>query len=501
MLRTSIRLLTPISLLLLAILACSGPASTNGGHVTPFGSATLTATATFFAPTDLPTLTPTPTKPFTPLPPVSLSDFLVYRVQTGDTIDLIAQRFSVPVDDILKINNLAAGDVLLNDEIIFIPARIDQTGPDFKIIPDSEMVYSLGVAGFDIEAFVEAQGGYLARHREFVREKMRPGAEIVRMVALDHSVSPRLLLALLEVQSGWVTNPAEPADKMNPIFHNPNRRGLFNQLDWLADTLNLGYYRWRDGKLAAIDFPDGAQIRLAPTLNAGTAAVQFALSRLYAESAWAPLVGPEGVSATYTTFFGDAFKRAVEPLLPEQLPQPELRLPFEDGVTWSFISGPHAAWEPGSPWAALDFAPPASEGGCLPSDQWVVAPAAGLVVRSGDGVVVIDLDGDGREQSGWNILLLHVATDDRIPVGVNVEAGDRIGHPSCEGGRSTGTHVHITRKFNGEWIAADGKIPFNLSGWVAQSGPREYKGTLTKDGDTVTACECSADVSGISTSR
>jgi hypothetical protein len=114
---------------------------------------------------------------------------------------------------------------------------------------------------------------------------------------------------------------------------------------------------------------------------------------------------------------------------------------------------------------------------------------------------MIDLDGDGHEQSGWDIMFLHIATDGRIPVGRNVETGDPIGHPSCEGGRATGTHTHMVRKFNGEWIPADGSMPFDLSGWVAHFGPREYKGTLTKGTDTVTACECSAEVAGISVDR
>jgi LasA protease len=495
-----LRFFIPPTLLLLAILACTGPnPAGTGGHVTPFGTLPSTPTATLFVPTDAPTVTPTATRPFTPLPPISPNDRLAYRVQAGDTLDLLAQRFSVPLDEILKLNSLSARDALVVDEIVFIPARFDQTGPGFKIIPDSELVYSPGVAGFDVAAFVNEQGGYLARHREFVRGATRSGAEVVKMAALDHSVSPRLLLALLEYQSGWVTDPAAPDDKTFPIYRNLQRQGLFNQLDWLADTLNLGYYRWRDGSLSAIDFPDGVQIRIAPTPNAGTVSLQYALSRLYTEADWQVAVSQDGLYATYQRLFGDPFEKAVEPIVPNDLPQPELRLPFDD--TWSFISGPHAAWEPGSPWAALDFAPPSSGAGCLPSNQWVLAPAAGLVVRSGDGVVVIDLDGDGREQSGWAILLLHIATTGRILNGTSVEAGDPVGHPSCEGGRSTGTHVHIARKFNGEWIPAEGQIPFDLSGWVAHNGGREYRGTLTKSEDTVTACECSADVSGISTSR
>ena len=55
---------------------------------------------------------------------------------------------------------------------------------------------------------------------------------------------------------------------------------------------------------------------------------------------------------------------------------------------------------------------------------------------------------------------------------------------------ATGTHVHIARKYNGEWIAADGPMPFVLSGWRARAGEEAYKGELTRDGETVTACTC-----------
>lgn len=494
------RLALPGVLVLATILACSGPAEDPGGHVTPYGTLPLTATPTFLYPTDSPTLAPTATRPpLKPLPPISNNDFLAYRVQTGDTLDLIAQRFNVPIADLIQINNLTDGVPVQADEIILIPARYDKTGPAFKIIPDSELVYSLGVAGFDVEKFVQQQGGFLAHYQEYIRGAVRNGGEIVKMVALDNSVSPRILLAMLEYQTGWVTNPAEPADKLDPIYNNPNKQGLFNQLDWLADNLNLGYYRWRENKISVIDFPDGTQFKIAPTLNAGTVSLQYAYSRLYGEADWQKFVSDQGIYATYVKLFGNPFDKAIEPLIPTGMTQPELRLPFDN--TWLFIGGPHAAWEPGSPWAALDFAPPSIGAGCLPSNQWVLAPTAGLVVRSGDGVVIIDLDGDGREQSGWDIMFLHIATDGRIPVGRNVETGDPIGHPSCEGGRATGTHTHIARKFNGEWIPADGNMPFDLSGWVAHSGPREYKGTLTKGNDVVTACECSAEVAGISVDR
>jgi murein DD-endopeptidase MepM/ murein hydrolase activator NlpD len=118
--------------------------------------------------------------------------------------------------------------------------------------------------------------------------------------------------------------------------------------------------------------------------------------------------------------------------------------------------------------------------------------AAGLVLRSDNGMVVVDLDGDGHETTGWVVLYLHIANQGRVEPGTLVERGQRIGHPSCEGGRATGTHVHVARKFNGEWIPAYGPVPFNLSGWVAARGKGEYFGTLTRDGVVVEACTCTA---------
>jgi hypothetical protein len=75
---------------------------------------------------------------------------------------------------------------------------------------------------------------------------------------------------------------------------------------------------------------------------------------------------------------------------------------------------------------------------------------------------------------------------------MHVEAGDLIGHPSCEGGIATGTHVHLARKYNGEWILADGPLPFELSGWIAHAGTRPYQGLLVKDDATVVACPCAS---------
>jgi hypothetical protein len=105
-------------------------------------------------------------------------------------------------------------------------------------------------------------------------------------------------------------------------------------------------------------------------------------------------------------------------------------------------------------------------------------------------LVALDLDGDGDERTGWVLVYLHVGTQGRVPAGLSLKVGDPVGYPSCEGGRVTGTHVHISRKYNGEWIPADGPLAFNMEGWTAHNGRTAYEGTLTKGSLVVTACVC-----------
>jgi LasA protease len=162
------------------------------------------------------------------------------------------------------------------------------------------------------------------------------------------------------------------------------------------------------------------------------------------------------------------------------LTQPPLSLPFGYGETWNFTGGPHGGWDTGSAWAALDFAPPGEGAGCTPSSYWATAVGDGPVIRSENGAVIQDLDGDGLEETGWTILYLHIDNQDRVPTDSYLHSGDRVGHPSCEGGVSNATHLHLARRYNGMWIAADGTVPFNLDGYISSGSGIEYDGYLTR---------------------
>ncbi|RMF41225.1 MAG: hypothetical protein D6755_12835, partial [Anaerolineae bacterium] len=199
----------------------------------------------------------------------------------------------------------------------------------------------------------------------------------------------------------------------------------------------------------------------------------------------------------YRARFGDPWERAAYPLPPD-MQQPDLALPFPSPAEhpWALTGGPHPPWTRYGPWAALDFAPTLrGEGDCAISPDWVLAPAAGRVARSANGALLLDLDFDGDERTGWVLLFMHLADSGRLPVGTDVKPGARLGHPSCEGGPASGAHVHVARKYDGLWIPADGAIPFVLGGWRAHFGDKAYRGTLTNGERTVTASPYGAHTS------
>ncbi len=513
-----------VATLLIASLACAradGPVDygqvTPVGFVTPFGGVGgVLGEAATQLPNDplavgTPPNTPRPTRDVSmpPTPDATRASILsrqteeTYTVQRGDTLGKIAEHYGVTAAEIAAANGLLLTDTLFVGQTLIIPVPSEKNyGPALKLLPDSEFVYGPGTVGFDVNAFVQARGGYLAAYTENVPGALMDnvmdsatltGSDIVRLAAQRYSLSPQLLLAVIEHQSGWVTQ-ANPGDNTlaYPLRRvEAGREGLFRQLMWAANELNFGYYAWRVGSIVSWSFADGSIRLIAPGLNAGTVGVQNFFAQVLGPEDWTRAVSIN-FRATYEALFGNPFLWAFEPLVPADLIQPPLQLPVEPGKVWAFTGGPHGAWASGSAWAALDFAPPAEAEGCTLSEEWAAASAPGLILRAEYGAVLQDLDGDGYEGTGWVLFYMHIAERDRVAAGTYLNAGDRLGHPSCEGGVSNGTHVHLARKYNGEWIAADGALPFLLEGWVSSGYGAEYDGALLLGDTVIEACDCRA---------
>ena len=500
----------------LAILAAAFATSVcSGSYITPgsleeteqasqgiMSSATalarLLSTATPAPATPIDSPTPTTASSPTPQESATAGTPYLYTAQSGDTIAAIAARFGVALEDIASPQDIPSGLINMG-QIFTIPNVLGETSPHDRLLPDSEVIFSPSAIGFNVASYAGPFDGYLMTDavREYLPSDWYNGPAVVEKVALEQSINPRILLAILQYQSNWVLGqPTEGSDLEYPLgFKVPKERGLYHQLGWAADMLAVGYYGWREGTLSELTFPDGTKLRIAPDLNAGTVALQHLFSQLYNFQDWLKVMDPDtGFAFTYgKAMFPDPWERAsqVEPLFPPEFSQPHLSLPFFGNQSWYMTAGPHGAWDREGAMAALDFAPGSISPGCTESDLFITAVGPGLVVRSAKGVLMVDMDGDGNEQTGWNILYLHVANKDSIHVGDWVNQGDKLGNPSCEGGFATGTHLHLVRKYNGEWISAGGPVPFNLSGWIAQSNGAPYLGSLVREGTVITACTCS----------
>lgn len=445
-------------------------------------------------------VTPNPTRPS--YPPGTLVDYIA---QSGDSLPAIAEHFNSTVEEIREANPIIPNDATTMPPgfPMKIPIYYEAIwSSSFQILPDIAFVYGPRDVGFDVVSFVNSQPGWLKNAKDSIGSITRPAAEVIVYISEHFSVSPKLLLAILEYQTGALSNPNPPESLDNFLLGYGNRSysGFSQQLIWTANRLNNGYYSWREGSLKTYTHKDGRLERPDPWQNAASAALQYYFSQVLERDIYTHATSDVGLLETYTTLFGDPWAGDLT-LIPGSLRQPEMILPFSPGQTWAYTGGPHTAWGLGAPFAAIDFAPGSNVGGCSFSEDPALAVADGVIVRTDTAIAVLDLDGDGDERTGWVVFYLHLRNTDLPPVGKQLKQGDIIGYPSCDGGRSTGTHIHIARKYNGEWILAGGATPFNLEGWVVSNGATDYLGFLEKDGRVLRACVCSDKDSQISSQR
>uniref|UniRef100_UPI002ADE29F7 hypothetical protein n=1 Tax=Bellilinea sp. TaxID=2838785 RepID=UPI002ADE29F7 len=264
-----------------------------------------------------PIFTPLPTRS-TPLPPI------LYYTQAGDTLPAVAVRFGVLPEEITFPEAVPQTGLINAGKLLIIPNRLDQTGPADLLLPDSEIVFSPSALDFDLKGTIQQAGGYLSTYREYLADGWKSSDEVIYKVAVENSINPRLLLALVEYQARWVYGqPANLAEVDYPLgVINFERKGLYKQLTWAVQQLSIGYYGWRNGILTEVQFSDGSRVRLAPGLNAGSAALQYLFSRLYPQILWNGVLGGEdSFVKLYEKMYGNPWMRAqaVEPLLPVRL--------------------------------------------------------------------------------------------------------------------------------------------------------------------------------------
>ncbi len=302
-----------LAAMLLALLACAllvypieAPQSVAAeGKATPMGVPPLPEESTLTTPVEVmaaqenqivaqetavpETPEPQPIENQAALVSASQNAPILYYAQSGDSLDVLALRFGVSVNDISSPDLLPDGGFLPEGQLLLIPSTLTDVSLNLRLFPDSKVINSPSAINFDLAGFIQQAGGKLATYYESVNgHGYLTGSDIVQVVAQEYSIHPRLLLALLEYQSGWVYGyPTTYNQEEYPMgFVRSGQDSLYKQLILAAGALGTGYYGWREGTLLALNFPDGTRLRLAPELNCGTVAWMYFFSRVKNFNAW-----------------------------------------------------------------------------------------------------------------------------------------------------------------------------------------------------------------------
>jgi LysM repeat protein len=163
-----------------------------------------------------------------------------YEAQSGDTLPAIATHFNTTVEAILEANPDLPPDTttLPPGKALEVPAYyLPLTGTPFQMLPDSEVIYGPTAEDFDLRLELLGHPGFVSDAADYAYRIDRPAWEVIEIIALNYSLNPRLLLALLEYRSSGLTDPF-PSEELEtyPLGNFDDRyKGIFRQLLWAAE--------------------------------------------------------------------------------------------------------------------------------------------------------------------------------------------------------------------------------------------------------------------------
>lgn len=282
--------------------------------------------------------------------------------------------------------------------------------------------------GFSIEAYLQSNAPHLL-----------PYAEMIAHVAGKERISPRVLIALMEQNSGAVVNP--DFDESQPFADLSEKTGFLEQL--------------RDVGLRLRGIGDTTDLRVV--VAAPPDAVLKVLS--YNEV--------QRLSDVYQQLFPGVVSQPKP--VPRATAQVALQFPYPIGESWYF-GGTHSDSGGDSPMSSIDFMKNGESWGDAITSK-VVAAAPGKVKKYSSCYVQI------IHSNGWSTGYYHMSNIE-VQDGQTVSANQPIGKYAnnksqalCDGGSSTDPHVHWTLYYSNKEVNLSGKV---LSGYSVHPGSFGY---------------------------
>ena len=307
-----------------------------------------------------------------------------------------------------------------------------------------DLVYSYDeMFDFDTKAYLTKHAPHLVRHSESISHW-----------AGYSSISPKVLIALMEQQSGVVTRKGVKRDALSRPFGELSKAKDFNaQTRDVAGALRQALYEQQNPKLA----PKG----VIPLARANP--LQALYVRAGKSHANAALLGDGQFQQVYGRLFNEP-RKAVAPSSRFATKAADakagpangfLQFPYPRGQSWH-VGGAHTNTGSGSfPMSSLDM----GRGGGWGSYQggnWVSSSAAGYFKRHSSCFAEVVHSG------GWSTTYYHMMNL-QYGTGAYIYRNTGIGNPAnyysqalCNGGSSTGPHLHWSLKYNGSHYHLNG---------------------------------------------
>lgn len=323
-----------------------------------------------------------------------------------------------------------------------------------------ELVYSYDeMLNFDVEQYLRANAPHLL-----------PYAEHISHYAGYSSISPKVLIALMESETEIVSR-YNTANKIERPFGDLSQKiGFKEQLEDISSRLAKEFYR---GHSYDETGNNEKQTSDEDALRAVMALLEEVMNISRQRGSKGDSTPAKRVGKTYRKLFGSEKKEQsaaqIQSATISDLSN-YFQLPFPVGESWR-NGGSHTNNGSGTyPQSSLDFNAGGYWGDNL-SHIWVSSSAPGTIKNHSSCFSEIIHD-DGWSTTYYHIENTQYATGARV--GRNVRVANYANDKSqalCNGGQSTGPHLHFSMKRNGQFYHLNG---MKFSGYEVRTGRNSY---------------------------
>lgn len=337
----------------------------------------------------------------------------------------------------------------------------DDESSESELITKHEFVYSYDeMLNFDVEEYLQANAPHLVAY-----------SEVISHYAGYTSISPKILIALMEQETGIITNPVSASTISRPFGDLSAKVGFKEQVKDISTRLAKEFYRghsFHDTGENEVMTTDEDVYRAIETIVPEQAEDAIGIERTRGTKG-----SSKEVSRTHRTLFGKSEKEEsstqVQTVAVANLDN-YFQLPFPVGESWR-NGGSHTNHGSGAyPQSSLDFNAGGYWGDNL-GHIWVAASAPGVIKNHSSCFAEI------IHEDGWSTTYYHI-DNIRYATGSNITRNTRIANYAsnksqalCNGGQSTGPHLHFSMKKDGQFYHLNG---MRLSGYQVRTGRDSY---------------------------